>query len=329
MAKHGFVFSVVFAFGIVLTVLAAQAQQEPSKQIPCVGFLHTRGPGSSAEEAFRQGLHDLGYRVGQDMILEFRYAHGDPARFPDFAAELVRLGVDLLVAPTPQAVAAARRATTTTPIVFVVVGDPVGTGVVASLSRPGGNITGVSGFSSELGGKRLELLKELLPRLMRVAVLWNPSVPDKVIEWQQTQEAARALGLQLQSLEVRARGDFAVAFEAARRGGAEAMIALPEPLVFNQRDVILEFTATSHLPALYAWKEFVEAGGLISYGPNIDANYRRAAVYVDKIHKGARPADLPVERPTKFELVINLKTAQALGITIPPSLLVFADQVIK
>ncbi len=305
------------------------AQQPPSKKASRVGFLHARGPGSSAEEAFRQGLRDLGYRIGQDIILEFRYAQGDPARFTDFAADLAQLGVDIMVAPTPQAVAAARKATTTTPIVFVVVGDPVGTGVVASLSRPGGNITGLTLFGTELGGKRLELLKELVPRLTRVAILWNSSVPDKVVEWEQMREPARALGLQLQSVEVRTRGDFPAAFEAARNGGAEALIALAEPLVFNQRDVILDFTAKSRVPAMYAWKEFVEAGGLIAYGASIDANYRRAAFYVDRILKGSRPADLPVEQPAKLEMFINAKTAKALGLTIPQSLLLRADHVVE
>jgi putative ABC transport system substrate-binding protein len=297
--------------------------------VPRVGFLHARGPGTSAEEAFRQGLRDLGYRVGQDIVLEFRYADDDPARFSDFAAELVRLGVNIIVAPSPQAVAAARKATNVTPIVFAALGDPVRTGVVASLARPGGNITGLTAFGSELGGKRLALLKEMIPRLTRVAVVWNPSVPDKVVEWEQMQEPARTLGVQLQSLEVRTRDDFVAALEGARSGGAGALIALAEPLVFGQGDTIREFTAKHRLPAMYAWKEVVEAGGLISYGTNIDANYRRVAVYVDKLLKGARPTDLPVEQPAKLELFLSLKTAKALGLTIPPSMLLRADHVIE
>lgn len=329
MAKQRFVLSVALAFGLIFTALAAQAQQAPFKKIPRVGILYPREPGSSAEEAFRQGIRDFGYRVGQDVILEFRYAGGDLARFTDFATELVQLGVDIIVAPNPQGVVAARKATTTTPIVFVVVGDPVRTGVVASLSRPGGNVTGLTAFGSDLGGKRLQLLSEMIPRVARVAVLWNPSVLDKVIEWEQMQEPARVLGLQLQSLQVRARGDFAAAFEAARSGGAGAMIVLPEPLMFTQRDLILDFTVRTRLPAMYAWKEFVEAGGLIAHGPNIDANYRRAAYYVDRILKGARPADLPVEQPTKLELFINAKTAKVLGLTIPRSLLLLADHLVE
>jgi putative ABC transport system substrate-binding protein len=310
--------------------IAAEAQQAPAKKVPRVGFLHARGPGSSPEEAFRQGLRDFGYRLGHDVILEFRYAQGDPARFTDFAGELVRLGVDIIVAPTPQAVAAARKATTTTPIVFVVVAEPVRTGLVASLSRPGGHITGLSlSPGSDIAAKRLQLLKELIPRLTRVAVLWNPSVADKVVEWEAMQEPAQAMGLQLQSAEVRTRRDFEAAFETTRRSGAGAMIALAEPLVFTQRDIILDFAVKNRLPAMYSWKEFVQAGGLIAYGADIDANYRRAAFYVDRILKGARPADLPVEQPMKFELFINATTAKALGLAVPQSLLLRADQIVE
>ena len=328
MAKQSVVLSVALAFVVTLTALVAQAQA-PAKKIPRVGILYPRERGSSAEEALRQGFRDFGYRVGQDVILEFRYAAGDLTRFTDFAADLVRVGVDVIVAPNPQGVAAARKATMTTPIVFVVLGDPVRTGVVASLARPGGNATGLTAFGSDLGGKRLQLLREVIPRLARIAVLWNPSVPDKVIELEQMQEPARALGLQLQSVEVRGRTDFAAAFETARSGGAGAMIVLPEPLMFTHRDLILDFALRTRLPAMYAWKEFVEAGGFISYGPNIDANYRRAVYYVDRILRGARPADLPVEQPTKLELFINAKTAKALGLTIPRSLLLQADHVVE
>ena len=320
---------VALAFGISAPALGVLAQQSSPKKIPRVGILSARGPGSSAEEAFRQGMRDLGYRVGQDILLDFRYAEGDLTRFTAFASELVQLGVDVIVAPNPQGVAAARKATTTTPIVFAVVGDPVRTGLVASLSRPGGNVTGLTAFGSDLGGKRLEVLTQIIPRLSRVAVVWNPSVPDKVLEWEQMQEPARALRLQLQSVEVRGRGEFAAAFERVRTLGVEAMIVLPEPLMFMHRELLLDFAAKARLPAMYAWKEFVEAGGLISYGPSIDANYRRAAYYVDRILKGAKPADIPVEQPTKLELFINTKTAKALGVTIPRSLALQADHVVE
>jgi putative ABC transport system substrate-binding protein len=326
--RFGSITFVISVLGVLLMMAPGGAEQALARKIPRVGVLIGGAPGS-VEEAFRQGLRDLGYREGQNILVEVRHARGDTSRFADFVAELVRLGVDVIVAPTPQAVAAARKATTTTPIVFAVVGDPVRTGLVASLARPGGRITGLTALGSDLGGKRLAILKEMLPQLSKVAILWNPDVPDKLLEWEQMQGPARTLRLQLQSVQVRVPGEFPAALGAVRSGGAQGMIVLPEPLMFGHRDLILDFASRSRLPALYAWREFVERGGLVAYGPSITDNLRRAATYVDKILRGAKPADLPVEQPARFELFINAKTANALALRIPQSLLVQADRVIE
>lgn len=219
--------------------------------------------------------------------------------------------------------------TTTIPIVFAVGGDPVRSGVAASLARPGGNITGLTALGSDLAGKRLQLLTEVVPRLTRVAVLWNPSVPDKVVEWQQMDAPARKMGLQLHSVEVRGPEDFAKAFAVIKNGRPQAMITLGEPLTFSQRTLILDFVSKHQIPAIFNWREFVEAGALIAYGPSISDLYRRAATYVHRILQGAKPGDLPIQEPTQFELVVNVRTAKALGLTIPPSLLLRADYVIE
>ena len=279
--------------------------------------------------AFRQRLRELGYVDGQNIAFEVRSAEGRAERLPDLAADLVRLKVDVIVAGGTPAPLAAKRATTAIPIVMASAGDPVGSGLVASLARPGGNVTGLSLLVPELGGKRLQLLKEVVPGVSRVAVLWNAANPYPVLVWRQTEAAARALGVHLQSLDVRGPDDLEGAFAAATRGRAGALITVEDPLTFGQRKRIVDFAARARLPAMYGFREFVDAGGLMSYAASLADLSRRAATYVDKILKGAKPADLPVEQPTKFELVINLKTAKALGLTIPPSVLIRADQVIQ
>ncbi len=277
-----------------------------------------------------QGLRELGYAEGQDIVIERRVADGKTERLPGLAAELVRLAVALIVAPDPPSARAATNATRTVPIVMRSSGDPVASGLVASLARPGGNITGVYSIAEELVGKRLELLKEVAPHLSRVAVLWDPDFPGSARWFHEAEVAARSLGLQLQSLEARGPSpDFARALGVATKERAGALITLRNPpIVFHQRQIV-NLAAKARLPAIYDDREFVESGGLMSYGANLVDLYRRAATYVDKILKGARPADLPVEQPTKFELVVNLKTAKALGLTIPPSVLLRADQVIQ
>jgi len=318
--------AVILAVGLALAPLSVEAQQ-PSK-IPRVGLLM---PGSKSAftiraEAFRQGLRELGYVEGQNIVIEYRYVEGETDRIADLAGELVRLKVDVIVTASLPPVLAAKKASNTIPIVFAAVNDPVAAGRVASLARPGGNVTELTNFSPDLDGKRLELLKEALPHVTRVAYLWNPDAPGTGLRGMQA--VATGLGLQLQSLDVRTPTDFDGAFESAVRGRAQALIALPSPLFITHYKRIVDFATKSRLPAMYPFRDFVAGGGLMSYTPS-DENWRHAASYVDKIIKGAKPADLPVERPTKFELVINLKTAKALGLTIPHSLLLRADQVIE
>jgi putative ABC transport system substrate-binding protein len=282
-------------------------------------------------EAFRQGLRELGYVEGQNLVMESRYAEGSAERLPDLAAELVQLKVDVIVAGGGAGIRAAQRATQTIPIVMAVTGDAVREGFVASLAHPGGNITGLSWLGDELPGKRLELLKETVPQSARVAVLANPANPagyETAIR--SLTVAARALGLHLHVAEVRSADALETAFAALTREGADALIVQEEPLLIDHlRGRIAALAVTHRLPAMSYWKSAVEAGGLMSYGPSMLDMQRRAATYVDKILQGAKPGDLPVEQPTKFELVINLKTAEALGITIPPRILFQADEVIQ
>jgi putative tryptophan/tyrosine transport system substrate-binding protein len=308
--------------------LAARAQQ--------AGKIHTIGvlsPGSSAGSlanlAFPNALRELGWIEGKHVAFERRWAENQLERLPELAAQLVRLNVDVILAVGTLGPLAAKRATSTIPIVMTAAGDPVGSGLVASLARPGGNVTGMSLMAPDLGGKRLELLKELLPRLARVAVLWNAANPYPAIVFKETQAAGRTLGIEVQSLEVRGPDDFDGAFAAARQQHPDALIAVEDPLTFTYRRRIADFAVANQLPSLHGLREDVEAGGLISYGANLADLFRRAAYYVDKILKGAKPADLPVQQPTKFELVINLKTARALGLTVPPTLLARADEVIE
>jgi putative ABC transport system substrate-binding protein len=308
--------------------LAASAQTPP--KIPRVGYI--AGSSATGTEhtvgAFRQGLRELGYVEGQTIALEVRWAEGRSERIPELVAELVGLKMDVLVMGSSLAALAANKATRTIPIVMVAA-DPVGLGLVASLGRPGGNVTGLSFFSEAIIGKRLELLKELVPALARVAVLRNPMVAAHTTFWQETELAARKLGVTLQPIEVRGPEDFEAAFAAATRGNAQALIHFDDALTLAHRPRIVALAASSRLPAMYGFREFPDEGGLMSYGPSFVVLFRRAAIFVDKILKGAKPADLPIEQPTKFELVINRKTANALGLTVPPTLLAQADEVIE
>jgi putative ABC transport system substrate-binding protein len=318
---------------LTLSLLAAPlaATAQPPARVPQLGLLI---PGSASAfasrlEAFRQGLHDLGYLEGQNIALTYRFADGKADRLPALAAELVHLQVDILVVDGTTATRAAQHATTTVPIVMAASGNPVGDGLIASLARPGGNITGLSFQSDELSGKWLELLKEAVPQVARVAVLWQPDAPPGPLPFQETQKAARALGLQLQSLEVQGPDDFDQSFAAMTREHADALVVISNPFLFSHRSRLAALAVQHQLPAIFHLREYVEAGGLMSYGTDSHERYRRVATYVDKILKGAKPADLPVEQPTTFELVINLKTAKTLGLTIPPMLLFRADKVIQ
>jgi putative ABC transport system substrate-binding protein len=309
--------------GLCLPVWA----QQPIKVFR-IGYLSGGGsPESTPRAAFMQALRELGYIEGKNLVIESRYAKGKLDQLSDLAAELVRVKVDLIFAAAAPAALAAKQATTTIPIVFARTDDPVALGLVSSLAHPGGNLTGLAQHTAELSGKRLELLKEAFPKATRVALLWSSTAGDR--HFNEAQDAARALALKLRSLDVRQHDDFERAFEAARKETVEALIVAPHPLINNQRIKIVEFAAKSRLPAIYPLPEFIEVGGLMSYSPNTADTYRRAAAYVDRILKGTKPADLPVERPTKFEFVVNLKTAKQIGLTIPPNVLARADRVIK
>jgi ABC-type uncharacterized transport system substrate-binding protein len=318
----------VLASGLLAAPLAAGAQQ-PEK-VYRIGYLFYGSPGRSPElDAFRQGLRELGCIEGENTTIEYRFASGDVGRLPGLAAELVRLNLDVIVTPGTPAALAAKQATGTIPIVFAGVADAVGAGLVASLARPGGNITGLTGISAELGGKRLELLKEVAPKASRVAVLYNPADRSNVLVLKGLQESAPALGLTLLPLEVRKAGDIEGAFAAMTRKRAQALFGATGVLTTEHRKTIVDLAAKSRIPAMWGDREFVEAGGLMSYAVNFYDQIRRAATYVDKILKGAKPADLPVEQPTKFDLVINLKAARALGLAIRQSLLLRADELIQ
>ncbi len=314
--------------GALAAPLVAEAQA-PAK-VPRIGFLSPLSRTDDPRlEAFLQGLRELGYVEGQTIAIEYHFAEGRPERLPALAAELVRLKVDVIVTAAPAASEAAKQATSTIPIVFGVAGDPVAVGLVASLARPGGNITGLASIAPEVVGKQLELLKEVAPKVSRVAILQNPSNPGHPVVLRQAESAARALGVQLHIVEARIPSEIEAAFAAMRSHRAGGVLVLRDALFLAQRTQIAALAAKSRLPAVYGFREQAEAGGLMAYGANVSLMYWRAATYVDKILKGARPADLPVEQPTKFELVINLKTAKALGLTIPPSLLQRADEVIQ
>ena len=296
-----------------------------------IGFLLPYAAGTDARiEAFRQGLRDLGYVEGQTITIEYRWANGKFEKLPELAADLVRTNVDVIVSAVTQASLAARKATNTIPIVMIAVSDPVGSGLVTTLARPGTNVTGTSSMTAEVIGKQLELLKETLPKITRVAALWNPA--NRVFQAQQVQEtqsAARALSMRLRFVQARVPDEIDRAFGEMAAEGTRALIVLGDPLFISHRKRIADLAANRRLPAVSGTSEHVEAGGLMAYGPSFPDMYRRTAYYVDRILKGAKPADLPVEQPTKFELVVNLKTAKQIGVIIPPNVLARADRVIR
>jgi putative ABC transport system substrate-binding protein len=314
--------------GILMTPVATRAQTVP--QVWRIGVLGTPAPDAvaPATDGLRQGLRDLGYAEGHNLHFEYRWAGGKPHRLPALAAELVRLQVNVIVTGGEQAILAAKQATSTIPIVMGASNDPVGAGLVASLARPGVNVTGMTILSPELSRKRLELLKEVIPRVSRVAVLYNPDFPGTALDLRQTRDAARTLGLALHDVEVRRPAEFDAAFVSARTR-ADALVPLADPFFTAHHARIVDLARQHRLPGIYNWKEYVAAGGLMSYGPSLRELYRHAATHVDKVLKGASPADLPVEQPTTFELVVNLTTAKTFGLTIPQSLVARADQVIR
>ena len=318
---------IVLLLGLTLASVHLAGAQQPKKAYR-VGFL---SPLESPQyfEAFRRGMRELGYAEGQNLIIDYRSAKGMPERFPDLAAELVRLKVDIIVAASGGGALAAKKATGTIPIVMGQTGDPIASGLVASLARPGGNVTGLTALAIELTGKRLELLKEAVPKASRVAVLSTPASTENEASMTSMEEAARSLGVQLRAIEVRDVRDFEKVFSTITKERSGALMVLTGPLLTTNRRRIVELAAKNRLPAMYGISEFVDAGGLMFYGASLSDMYRRAAVYVDKILKGTKPADLPVEQPTKFEFVINLKAAKQIGLTIPPNLLARADRVIR
>jgi putative ABC transport system substrate-binding protein len=304
--------------------------QQP-KKIHRIGYLSgiDAATHSTRSEPFRQALRERGYIDGQNIAIEYRYAEGKLDRLPELAAELVRLKVDIIVSSAPPPTRAAKGATTTIPIVMAFDDDPVGSGFVASLARPGGNVTGLSSLAPEISGKLLELLQETVPKLSRVAVLGTSTVPQYAQVVKEIELAAKAFGVKDQYLDVLNANDIETAFRAASKGRADAVVVLGSPFLNSHRTQIVKLAAKSRLPAIYARPEYVEEGGLMTYGVNINDLFRRAATYVDKILKGAKPADLPVEQPTKFEFIVNLRAAKQIGLTIPPNVLVRADRVIN
>jgi len=313
------------AGGLLVAPIGAEAQQ--AGKVYRIGFLRAGQPPESYLDGFQQGLRERGYVYGQNVVVEFRATDGSVDPLPRLTEELLRLKVDVFLASAAPAAVAVRRATTSVPIVFVGVVDPVGLGLVPSLGRPGGSITGLATTSADFAGKRLELLRAIVPSLRRVAVLWHPANPSNPIQLKGAQAAARALGMRLEPVSIEGPNDFDSASKAVP--GTDGLLFLESPLFTTHRARLAELAARSRLPAIYGQREYVEVGGLMSYGTHFKDLYRRAAWYVDKILKGAKPGDLPVEQPTNFELVINLKTAKALGLTIPQSLLQRADQVIE
>ncbi len=322
-----------FVSGAAGTLLVGvfPAHAQPANKVPRIGVLHPGTPASAPQsvEAFRQGLREHGYEEGKNIVVERRYTESRLERVAEVVAEFVRLKVDVIVTSLDVATAAAKQQTQTIPIVMAISIDPVATGFVSSLARPGGNVTGLSTMSPELAAKRLELLREAVPGLSRVAIMWNTNVPGNLLEYKEAGDAARSMRLQLQSVEVSSVDDFERAFSALKTGGAEALIVAGSGLTSTNAGQIANLAMKHRLPSMVSSRDRVDAGGLIAYGPNLAELWRRAATYVDKILKGAKPGDLPVEQPNKFELIINLKTAKALGLTIPPSLLRRADEVIQ
>ncbi len=327
--KKARVLSILFVVLPLAVAVIADAQQ--AKKVPRIGFLGAAYPSTNAAriEAFRQGLRALGYVEGKNIIIEWRWAEGKPERLPDLAAELVRFKVDIIVTAGPAATGPAKEATSTIPIVMAQDSDPVQSGFVASLARPGGNITGLSTLAPEVSGKRLELLKEIIPKLSRVAVLGISTRPGNAQSLKEVELAAGTFKVQVQYLDVLDVKEIETAFRAATKGRAEAVLVLQSPFFNSQRKQIVDLAIKNRLPVNFPQNEYVEEGGLMSYAPNYADLFRRAATYVDKILKGAKPADLPVEQPKKFEFIINLKAAKQIGLTIPPNVLARADKVIK
>jgi putative ABC transport system substrate-binding protein len=322
----------LFAIVVALTVCGARAEAQQPAKAHRIGFQSAASPSaiSARTEAFRDGLRELGYVEGKNIVIEWRFAEGKLARLDEFAAEFVRLKVDAIVTAAPSSTRAAKKATSTIPIVMAYDSNPVANGFVASLARPGTNITGLSSLAPEISGKQLELLKEIIPKLSRVGVLGTSSFSRSYeLMSKEMQPAARTLGVQLQYFDVLGPDDIETAFRSARKARAAAILVLASPILESDRTQVADVAAKSRLPAIYHVPEFVEVGGLISYGVSFIDLYRRAATYVDKILRGAKPADLPVEQPTKFELVINLRTAKQIGLTIPPNVLARAAKVIK
>ena len=314
---------------VLATPLAAEAQAGKKARIGVLMLPPRAGAGGTYIQAFREGLGDLGYVEGQNLLLEIRWAEGKSDLLQGLAAELLTTRPDVLVTSGSEAILTLKRATGVVPIIMATVMDPVALGIAASLAQPGGNLTGLAILSPELTAKRLQLLKEVVPRLARVAVLWNPANPGNALMLREVETASQILGVRWQEVAVRGPDDLAGAFNAILGAQSNGILAIEDSMLVSHRSRIVESVARTRLPAMYAFRQFVDAGGLMSYGPDIPDSFRRAAAYVDKILRGAKPADLPVEQPTKFELVINLKTAKALGITIPQSVLIRADQIIE
>ncbi len=322
---------VVLVLAIVMLVCVHPVEAQQPTKVPRIGYLIGLSPAAFAArlDAFRQGLRELGYVEGKNIVIEYRYAEGKLDRLPALAAELVRLKVDIIVTGGPPATRPAKEATATIPIIMAQDNDPVGNGFVASLARPGGNITGLATLAPEISGKQLELLKEIVPKLSRVAVLGTSTRPGTAQELKEIELAAGAFKVQLQYLDVLSSKDIETAVRAANKGRAEAVLVLGSPVIGSQGTQVVDLAAKSRLPVIFNQSEYVEAGGLMTYGVSFIDLYRRAATYVDKILKGTKPADLPVEQPIKFELIINLKAAKQIGLTIPQSVLYRADKVIK
>jgi ABC-type uncharacterized transport system substrate-binding protein len=322
---------VLSAIAFVLVVAGAVAQAQQQGKVPRIGFLtnNSRTTFPAGDEAFRLGLRELGYIEGQNIIIEWRYAEGKPGRLREMLNELIRSNVAVIVTGGPSSTRLAKQSNTAIPIVMATDPDPVANGFVASLARPGGNITGVSTLAPEISGKQLEILKEVVPSLARVAVFGASFFPGNAQRLKEVELAAEALDVKCQFIDIVAAHDVEPAFQKAAKGHADAVLQLASSLVNSQRAVILQLATKTRLPVIYPWPEFVEAGGLMSYGVQLTERHHRAAAYVDKILKGTKPADLPVEQPTKFEFIVNLKTAKQIGLTIPPNVLARADKVIR
>ena len=323
------IFAIAFYAMLCAHSFFADAQQP--KRVPRIGFLSVGSAASMAERvnAFRRGLHEQGYTEGQNILVEYRYAEDKLDRLRKFAEELARLKVDVMITGGPLATRPAKEAAGTIPIVLAYEADPVRTGLIASLARPGGNITGLTSNAEELNGKRFELLKETIPELSRVAILRNPGMLGTADALKDAELAAQSLGLKIQALEIRGPNDLDGIFKAAKKSGARALMTIGDPVTFTHRKRVADLAIKNRFATIHGQIPFAEAGGLMVYGPNDADMYRRAATFVDKILKGAKPADLPVERPVKFDLIINLKTAKQIGLTIPPNVLARADKVIR